>query len=47
MPQWIVFLVVAIGAWLVLSVGGGLLIGRLLRLIGGRRPGPGSRRRVA
>jgi hypothetical protein len=31
-PHWIVFLGLAIGAWLVLSVGGGLVVGRLLGL---------------
>ena len=30
MPQWIIFLILAIVAWLALSVGGGLLGGRLL-----------------
>jgi hypothetical protein len=30
MPEWIIFLILAIVAWLVLSVGGGLLVGRLL-----------------
>lgn len=30
MPQWITLLLLTIGAWLVLSVVGGLLIGRLL-----------------
>jgi hypothetical protein len=39
-PQWIVFLVVAIGAWFALSVGGGLLVGRLLSLAARRRPHP-------
>jgi hypothetical protein len=32
MPQWIILLVVAIGAWFALSIGGGLLLGRLLSL---------------
>jgi hypothetical protein len=30
MPQWIIFLVLAIAAWFMLSVGGGLIIGRML-----------------
>ena len=30
MPHWITFLLLAIVAWLALSVGGGLIIGRLL-----------------
>jgi hypothetical protein len=30
MPDWIVFVVFAIVAWLVLAVGGGLILGRLL-----------------
>ena len=30
MPQWILFLVLAIVAWLALAVGGGLLVGRLI-----------------
>jgi uncharacterized membrane protein YecN with MAPEG domain len=47
MPQWIVLLVIAVAAWLVLAVGGGLVIGRLLRLVGGRRARSGPRRRVA
>jgi hypothetical protein len=34
MPQWILFLVLAIVAWLTLAVGGGLLVGRLLSVIG-------------
>ena len=37
MPQWITFLVLAIVAWLVLSVGGGLIIGRLLGVASRRR----------
>jgi hypothetical protein len=45
MPQWIVFLVLAIVAWLMLSVGGGLLVGRLLSAASRHRPHP--RRRVA
>jgi hypothetical protein len=31
MPQWIVLLAVAIVAWCVFSVGGGLVVGRLIR----------------
>jgi hypothetical protein len=31
MPQWIVLLAVAIGAWFVFSIGGGLVVGRLIR----------------
>jgi hypothetical protein len=31
MPQWIVLLTVAIVAWIVFSVGGGLVVGRLIR----------------
>ena len=31
MPQWIVFLAVAIVAWFVFSIGGGLVVGRLIR----------------
>jgi hypothetical protein len=38
MPQWIIFLVLAIVAWLALSVGGGLLVGRLLGAASRRRP---------
>jgi hypothetical protein len=45
MPQWILFLALAIVAWLMLSVGGGLLIGRLLGLASRRFPN--HRRRVA
>jgi hypothetical protein len=37
MPQWIVFLVLAILAWFALSVGGGLIIGRLLSVADRRR----------
>ncbi|HZQ64579.1 MAG TPA: hypothetical protein VFA66_05070 [Gaiellaceae bacterium] len=44
MPQWVVFLVVAIGAWFALSVGGGLLVGRLLSAAERHRLQP--RRRV-
>jgi len=38
MPQWITFLLLAIAAWLVFSIGGGLLIGRFLGLAARRRP---------
>jgi hypothetical protein len=37
MPQWIVFLTLVIVAWLVLSVGGGLVVGRLLGAASRRR----------
>lgn len=45
MPQWILFLVFAIVTWLVLSVGGGLIVGRLLGVAARHRPHP--RRRIA
>jgi nitrate reductase NapE component len=45
MPQWILFLVLAIVAWLTLAVGGGLLVGRLLSVAGRYLPHP--RRRIA
>ena len=45
MPQWITFLALAIVAWLAVSVGGGLLIGRLLSVAARHRPH--SRRRIA
>lgn len=45
MPQWIVFLALAIVSWLALTVGGGLLIGRLLDAVGRLRPH--ARRRIA
>jgi hypothetical protein len=38
MPQWIVFLVLAIVAWLIVSIGGGLLVGRLLGVAARHRP---------
>jgi hypothetical protein len=38
MPQWITFMLLAIAAWLVLSIGGGLLIGRFLSLAARRLP---------
>jgi nitrate reductase NapE component len=37
MPQWITFLMLAIVAWLVLSVVGGLVVGRLLGVASRRR----------
>lgn len=37
MPQWVVLLAIAIGAWLVLAVGGGLVLGRLFAILGRRR----------
>ncbi len=40
MPQWTLLLVLAIAAWLVLSVVGGLLVGRLLGLAERHRPHP-------
>jgi hypothetical protein len=36
MPQWIVFLLLAIAAWFTLSVGGGLVIGRMLSAVARR-----------
>ena len=45
MPQWILFLTLAIAAWLALSVGGGLLVGRLLGVAARHRPH--LRRRIA
>ena len=45
MPHWILFLVLAIVAWLTLAVGGGLLIGRLLGVAARYLPHP--RRRIA
>jgi hypothetical protein len=45
MPQWILLLMLAIVAWLALSVGGGLLVGRLLSLAARHLPHP--RRRIA
>jgi hypothetical protein len=32
MPQWTFFLGVAIGGWVAISIVGGLLVGRLLRV---------------
>lgn len=37
MPQWIILLVIAIVAWLALSIGGGLIVGRLLAVASRRR----------
>ena len=37
MPQWIVLLAIAIGGWLILAVGGGLALGRLLSMLARRR----------
>jgi hypothetical protein len=31
MPQWIVLLAVALAAWFVFAIGGGLVVGRLIR----------------
>jgi len=45
MPQWIIFLVLAIVAWLTLSIGGGLLVGRLIEAAS--RLLPNQRRRIA
>jgi hypothetical protein len=43
MPQWIFLLALAIVAWLVLSVVGGLLLGRLIGFAVRRRPHPPRR----
>ena len=45
MPQWIYLLMLAVGAWLVLSVVGGLLVGRLIGFV--ERHVPHSGRRLA
>jgi hypothetical protein len=45
MPQWILFLVLAIVAWLALAVVGGLIVGRLLAAVERHLPHP--RRRLA
>ncbi len=45
MPQWILFLLLAIAAWLTLSIGGGLLVGRLIGVAS--RLLPHGRRRIA
>jgi hypothetical protein len=39
-PQWIIFLILAIVAWLALSIGDGLLVGRLLSAAAHRLPRP-------
>jgi hypothetical protein len=39
-PQWIIFVILAIVTWLALSVGGGLLVGRLLSAAARRLPRP-------
>ena len=36
-PEWIILMVVAIAAWLVVSIGGGLIVGRLIRIASRRR----------
>jgi hypothetical protein len=36
-PQWIILMVLAIVAWLVVSIGGGLIVGRLIRVASRRR----------
>jgi hypothetical protein len=33
MPEWIILMTVAIVGWLVVSIGGGLLVGRLIRAV--------------
>jgi nitrate reductase NapE component len=43
MPQWILFLVLAIVAWFVVAVGGGLLVGRLLGFVERHLPHPRRR----
>jgi hypothetical protein len=45
MPDWIILLVLAIAAWLVVAVVGGLLVGRLLGFVERHLPHP--RRRTA
>jgi uncharacterized membrane protein YesL len=37
MPQWIVFLMLAIAAWFLVSIVGGLVVGRLLGVASRRR----------
>ena len=37
MPEWIILMLLAIAAWLVVSIGGGLVVGRLIRLASRRR----------
>ncbi len=41
MPQWIVLLAIAIVGWLVLAVGGGFALGRLLSVLAKRRSARG------
>jgi hypothetical protein len=36
-PQWIMLTMLAIVAWLVVSIGGGLVVGRLIRVASRRR----------
>jgi hypothetical protein len=36
-PQWVVLMALAIVAWLVVSIGGGLVVGRLIRMATRRR----------
>jgi hypothetical protein len=36
-PDWIILTTLAIVAWLVVSIGGGLAVGRLLRVVSRRR----------
>jgi len=36
-PQWIILMLLAIVAWLVVSIGGGLIVGRLLGVVSRRR----------
>ncbi len=43
MPQWIYLLMLAVAAWLVLSVVGGLLVGRLIGFVGRHVPHSGRR----
>jgi hypothetical protein len=43
MPEWIVLLLVAIGAWFALSIGGGLVVGWLLSVAERHRRQPPRR----
>ena len=36
-PEWIILMGLAIVAWLVVSIGGGLIVGRLIRIASRRR----------
>jgi hypothetical protein len=36
-PEWIMLTMLAIVAWLVVSIGGGLVVGRLIRVASRRR----------